>query len=894
MKAMFCPNCGGPVGDKAKFCSHCGASLTQPEPEPAAQPAPSVPSDPPELFPKTQLPPQDSPDSSSEAPQSPSAPEDASTPGDLDQSAGPVPQPEEDSPFSDLLRHQSAPGPSAGFAPPAEDAPPMGFYGGPAGPDSPPPPPPDMPEEVQPPHRKKRVGLAVGIAAAVVLVAAGTLAAFLLFFNTSPKAQLAAYMGNTWAAMAPGGGEDGFFAALAACEGKASRQTWNIRLGDDLTALLLEGGTDTFLGTNASLSLTPEELSDSGITLVSEQDLANRKLSMSMSGNLGGFQVDALRLFLDDSLLSVSSPDFLGEQFYAINTETLAADLSASPLGEGVTADESMNFNYFDLLTPETDGALDQLLSPDTLSALRELYETWQDSVTVEKGSAGSVVVNGAPLTCTPYTMTIPAPSLRDFITDGFALLEADEAFRVWLAQAMINGEYGSLSDMDPEAYWQENRQDVYDTLDSLSAVFQDDLVLVFQVADEQVRQITGNTRLTSAYGDALSFSLDVQFGSESGVAGAFSAFLTVDDGYTPVRLELVSSGNHIPQAGEAFTDATRFSVFETGAEVFSLTADTWYDSIQPTDNFSFSCLISDEYGSTAMLNLSGTVQYDVQACAASVDLDTISLGSGAQQFTLAGSWSVEPLDSFSFQPDSPTMLLSMSQAELDALSPLAGERLAALEERFYEYFPEAYVEPFDAGDFMTGLLDNTYRGILDHEYLEHSGYTQEEALAIHQSKLDTEPEYFFTAFGIEYPTEALQTRFATLYAQLYVQARYEIAGVEQLDSETYVVTVAVEPMDAIQQMYDRFPAFSEAFEAQFDEAALAAMSQEEWDDWYVNVYDAQYGQGLADLFETVLTEGVGYGETEYVEVYVTRNYDGTWSADENSLWDLDLAILPY
>ncbi len=71
------------------------------------------------------------------------------------------------------------------------------------------------------------------------------------------------------------------------------------------------------------------------------------------------------------------------------------------------------------------------------------------------------------------------------------------------------------------------------------------------------------------------------------------------------------------------------------------------------------------------------------------------------------------------------------------------------------------------------------------------------------------------------------------------------------MDDGSYSVKVVVKPIDIIDQLNSAWYDFSENFEAKYADVDPDAMTDAEWEDWYVNTYDADYGQSLADLLES-------------------------------------------
>ena len=198
-----------------------------------------------------------------------------------------------------------------------------------------------------------------------------------------------------------------------------------------------------------------------------------------------------------------------------------------------------------------------------------------------------------------------------------------------------------------------------------------------------------------------------------------------------------------------------------------------------------------------------------------------------------------------------------------------------------------------DAMDYVRAQMDVFYKGEYQ-DYLDLvTDSTEEECRQAHEDKLTTEAEYLMNSLVIEYPTEELTTRFAEAYREIFAQADYTVQEATKLDDGSYSVKVVVRPIDIIDQLNDAYPAFSEEFEARYADVDVDSMTDAEFEDWYINTYDADYGQGLADLLESLIPS-LGYMEETSILVQVQPDEDGYYYLSDDDFSNLDWLVVYY
>lgn len=198
-----------------------------------------------------------------------------------------------------------------------------------------------------------------------------------------------------------------------------------------------------------------------------------------------------------------------------------------------------------------------------------------------------------------------------------------------------------------------------------------------------------------------------------------------------------------------------------------------------------------------------------------------------------------------------------------------------------------------DAKAYMQGQLDEIYLGKFDPDYLEMVDTTEAAAQETYDGGMEAEVESFNYYFGVEFPAEEYTTRMVELYKQAYAKADYTVVSSAEQDDGSYSVKITVRPLDIIQLMNENYGTFSEEFEAKYADVDAAGMSDEEYATWNETVYDVDYQNGLADLFESLLPE-MGYLEEKSIAVQIEKGEDDYYSLNSDDFDNLDLLIIDY
>lgn len=88
-----------------------------------------------------------------------------------------------------------------------------------------------------------------------------------------------------------------------------------------------------------------------------------------------------------------------------------------------------------------------------------------------------------------------------------------------------------------------------------------------------------------------------------------------------------------------------------------------------------------------------------------------------------------------------------------------------------------------DATTYVQGILDENYKGVYDPDFLELIDITENEAEETYLSSLETEADFFASAFLIDDLTDELKAEVVDMYKQVYAKAKYTV------DTATEVTT---------------------------------------------------------------------------------------------------------
>lgn len=477
---------------------------------------------------------------------------------------------------------------TAGEAPPADSAPvSTAVLEGSDG--MVPPPPPEGPKRDK---RKVFRIAAIAVAAVVVLCATAAFAVPAILQAVNPKAYLSACLAKTTGAYSVGGDAA---AVLAGIGSGPSRTEFYFQMGAP------DVGTDSELTNEINEKYGPDApLPDLRYTAALELDHAGRRADLELSLSYMGNAISLLAM-ANDNLVSFGSDDLTGGDYYCINTETLGADVAASPVfGELFDLDPAYGFNLFDASLEKGASNLD----PDTLSLLKQFYDELDKAVTVEKSGSPTVTVLGHESASTRYVMTVPGEALRSFVVQSLRALTEDEAF---LSAA-------DFTAITPEEF--------IGTMDQIFSTIKDAVTIEFYIAGGQVILMDAELPM-ELDGQTATTNLTIEF--DKGGNALVASLTAADEDSAPGRL------------------------------VLSYTRDG--------ENFDLTLVITDGEEPAGDIHIVGSFTADKAAKTFTLDISELSFTSEEETRTFGMGLTSAPLDGFSHElPTAPTPLLEMDQ----------------------------------------------------------------------------------------------------------------------------------------------------------------------------------------------------------------------------------------
>ena len=197
-----------------------------------------------------------------------------------------------------------------------------------------------------------------------------------------------------------------------------------------------------------------------------------------------------------------------------------------------------------------------------------------------------------------------------------------------------------------------------------------------------------------------------------------------------------------------------------------------------------------------------------------------------------------------------------------------------------------------DAEAYIQGLLDASYLGQYNQEYLDLADITEEESRTEdYEWNTAAEAEILREYLAIQ-STDAAVQQSVDLVKEIYSHSRYSVTGASKLEDGSYAVTVSIQPMDILIR-YQNQTDVNEiwmtvlAEHGVMDQATLDAMSGEE----YMALEDI-YAAAVLDGIQALVPE-MGYGPEQSVVLQLQLEGD-TYTLVDTDWQHLDGMIIDY
>ena len=402
------------------------------------------------------------------------------------------------------------------------------------------------------------------------------------------------------------------------------------------------------------------EYSFDGFRLRSDVNLPKRYIGLTGSVLDRRSAMFTVRAAIDDNLAAANVPELLDDDFWAVNTQTLGADLSSSVFGLQASDYADVSFNFFDLLD---EAAPSEEFGDASGKAL------WE-AVTAEKLGKQELRIDGESYSCASYRVLIPQSALEAYVNDYFAYLDsasgdnlqsilADCGFPVEPTSSYARDDSDGYAVSAAASPLNSARESILNALDTLG-----DIELTTYVSGGYLCGVDW-----SPSDDA--YSRNMLLSIRTGGKNHTDYFSLSFENYGS-DLFLESSGNHSAKGG-AFTDSTYMEA--DGTLVFE-----WECSYAPKrsgNNFSASLHVPEAYPELS-LSLDGRIESDSKTL--NINLEDISVNLGNTHGSMSFAYVLSSFEK-AFDVSSPVMILELDQDELTALGQEIATRLLPYED---------------------------------------------------------------------------------------------------------------------------------------------------------------------------------------------------------------------
>lgn len=201
----------------------------------------------------------------------------------------------------------------------------------------------------------------------------------------------------------------------------------------------------------------------------------------------------------------------------------------------------------------------------------------------------------------------------------------------------------------------------------------------------------------------------------------------------------------------------------------------------------------------------------------------------------------------------------------------------AALAAGFY-----AYINRYDAGDYVKAVLDVSYKGESE-VYMEMTGASEAEARSIFEDNLDATMEGFEAS---DMPEE-LKPKYRELFGELAESVNYTIEKTTKQEDGSYAVAVKVKPVSLFSDTYHTFQEKAKEYADQVTDSVMQGEEMPTEQEMQSQVYQIYY-----DVLRDALDKGSLYGEVKDATVHVEKNGFSSFEADKEDMDFLDSLLI--
>lgn len=194
----------------------------------------------------------------------------------------------------------------------------------------------------------------------------------------------------------------------------------------------------------------------------------------------------------------------------------------------------------------------------------------------------------------------------------------------------------------------------------------------------------------------------------------------------------------------------------------------------------------------------------------------------------------------------------------------------------------------FDAGVYVTGVLNATYLGRFEEDYLAMVDLTEAQAQTEYENGILWEINRFYNAYGVETTSEELEEGLKELYRQIYAQASLTVTSVEAGEEDSFLVEVRVEPLDIARLVYGELEEARKKFLDQYPENVQNTMTTEEY-----RAFDAAWSQMILELYREKLAL-MCHRPSQTVKLRVEKDSQGYYGINTTDFQALDKLVIDY